>query len=146
IFVAQDLAEIVLDSIILHITISFGIFLIRIVKNEIAQREQLEKLTRKLIELDPQKDEYVYVAVHELRAPMTAIKGYISLVLEGDTGKIEDQTREYLTDAFESNDRLIRLVNNMLNVSRIEEGRLVFQMGLVSLQKVVADVHSEYKH
>jgi len=108
-------------------------------------KDLLKKTNQKLEELDKQKDEFISVAAHELRAPMTAIKGFLSMILEGDTGQISPQTKEYLMNVAEGNERLIRLVNNMLNVSRIEEGRMLYQMGNVNLKKVVEAVFDEFK-
>lgn len=104
----------------------------------------LQVANQKLKELDKRKDEFLSVAAHELRAPMTAIKGYLSMIIEGDTGKISNQVLDFLNNTIEANDRLIRLVNNMLNVSRIEEGRLVYQMGTVNLAKVAKSVYNEF--
>ncbi len=88
---------------------------------------KLNTINQKLIDLDKQKDEFLSMAAHELRAPMTAIKGYVSMVLEGDTGEIPEKARGFLADTSNITDRLIRLVNNMLNVGRIEEGRMTYQ-------------------
>ncbi len=95
--------------------------------------------------LDKQKDEFISIAAHELRAPMTAIKGYLSMILEGDAGEVPPKIAEYLKEATEGNERLIRLVNNMLNVGRIEEGRMIYQMGKVALGRVVETVFNEFK-
>jgi len=105
---------------------------------------RLKKANKKLKELDKRKDEFLSVAAHELRAPMTAIKGYLSMILEGDAGQVSQKIREFLDDAVSGNDRLIRLVNNMLNVSRIEEGRLTYEMGVVCLAKVADDVYDDF--
>ena len=106
--------------------------------------KELKDTNIKLEDLDKRKDEFLSVAAHELRAPMTAIKGYLSMILEGDAGKVPAKIREFLDDAVSGNDRLIRLVNNMLNVSRIEEGRLTYEMGVVSLAKVADDVYDDF--
>ena len=106
---------------------------------------RLRQANEKLQELDQRKNEFLSVAAHELRAPMTAIKGYLSMILEGDAGEISQTVKEYLKQGVEGNDRLIRLVNNMLNVARIEEGRLVYEIGTVSLKKVVERVFCEFK-
>lgn len=106
---------------------------------------ELRTANKKLKELDKKKDEFVSVAAHELRAPMSAIKGYLSMVLEGDAGKMPLRASEFLQEASEGNERLIRLVNNMLNVSRIEEGRMVYQMGVVGLGKVAKTVFEEFR-
>jgi len=105
----------------------------------------LQTANDKLKELDARKNEFLNMAAHELRAPMTAIKGYISMLIEGDAGEIPEKARGFLTDAQGVTDRLIRLVNNMLNVSRIEENRLVFQIETVSLSEVARTVFSEFE-
>jgi len=103
-------------------------------------QSELQNLNRKLKELDTQKDEFVSMAAHELRSPLTAIKGYISMIIEGDTGDIPEKARQYLADCMAVTDRLVRLVNNMLNVTRIEEGRIVYQMEQTSLIRAVQEV------
>ncbi|EKD62009.1 MAG: two-component sensor histidine kinase [uncultured bacterium] len=143
-FVLRDLSELILNGIILIVVSIIGNFLIKSVRNEVAQRELSEKLTKRLKELDAQKDEFISLAAHELRAPMTAIKGYLSMMLDGDAGKLSNTATEFLKEAVDGNDRLIRLVNNMLNVSRIEEGRMVYQMGMVDLKQVVKRVYNEF--
>lgn len=105
----------------------------------------LQEANAKLIELDQRKNEFLSMASHELRAPMTAIKGYLSMIIEGDAGEIPEKARGFLTDASAVTERLIRLVNNMLNVSRIEENRMVFQVETVHLTEVARTVSAEFK-
>jgi len=107
--------------------------------------KRLHLANQKLKDLDKQKDEFISVAAHELRAPMTAIKGFLSMIMEGDAGKVNDKVKDYLSEAVQGNDRLIRLVNNMLNVARIEEGRMVYKMGNVNLSKATQTVFKEYE-
>lgn len=140
----QTASEFLVNLFILFLVLVLGVLLIRSVKNEIDQKEKLLGLTNKLKELDAQKDEFINMAAHELRAPMTAIKGYVTMVMEGDTGDIPEKARGFLADANNINDRLIRLVNNMLNVSRIEEGRLVFQEEVENLSRPVRSVFSQF--
>jgi signal transduction histidine kinase len=144
IFTFQSPAELIVDSIVFAIVFVFGVLLVRSVMREIKHRESLEDFTKKLKELDKQKDEFISMAAHELRAPMTAIKGYISMVTQGDAGEITEKARGFLADANAINDRLVRLVNNMLNVSRIEEGRMVFQLETEELSHVVRAVYSQF--
>ena len=105
----------------------------------------LQKVNEKLKALDAQKDEFISMAAHELRTPMTAIKGYVSMIIEGDTGDIPEKARGFLADANAINERLIRLVNNMLNVSRIEEGRMVYQEEEENLSSAVRTVFSQFR-
>ena len=104
----------------------------------------LETANQKLKELDKRKDEFLSVAAHELRAPLTAVKGYLSMVLDGDGGSINGKVKDFIQGAVEGAEREVRLVNNMLNVSRIEEGRLVYEMGKVRLRDVARSVFDEF--
>jgi signal transduction histidine kinase len=141
---SSSLGEMIFRAGVFIALLIFGILLIRSVIREVSQRERMQELNKKLKELDEQKDEFISVAAHELRAPMTAIKGYVSMVMEGDAGKITEKARGFLADANTINERLIRLVNNMLNVSRIEEGRMVYQLETESLSNVIRSVFSQF--
>jgi signal transduction histidine kinase len=140
VILSSTLGEVLFRSGVFVGVVVFGILLIRSVVREITQREKLTELNDKLTALDKQKDEFVSMAAHELRSPLTAIKGYLSMVVEGDTGDIPEKARQYLADAMAVTERLVRLVNNMLNVSRIEEGRIVYQMEKTSLIRAVQEV------
>ncbi len=144
VFVASSFAAASVDILVFGTVVIFGVLLIRSVLAEVKQREKLQELTQKLQALDKQKDEFLSMAAHELRAPMTAIKGYVSMVLEGDTGDIPEKARGFLADTSNITDRLIRLVNNMLNVSRIEEGRLTFQEETEYLSVPVKSVFNQF--
>jgi len=107
--------------------------------------EELHKVIRRLQNNYRQKDEFISMAAHELRAPMTAIKGYISMLLSGDAGPLPEKAKGYLLDATAISERIIRLVNNMLNVSRIEEGRTTYQMKKVGMFDIVKQVYEQTK-
>ncbi len=106
---------------------------------------ELQKNKKELKELKDRKDEFISMAAHELRAPMTAIKGYISMVVEGGAGDIPEKARGFLADASAITERVIRLVNNMVNVSRIEEGRMVYQMEAVRLSRLIHMSYNQFK-
>ena len=93
-------------------------------------------------QLDHMKDEFVSVASHELRTPMTAIKGLISMIFEGDFGVINPELKDPLKDIATSTERLIELVNDMLDVSRIESGRLKFTISEAPLTVVIEEITS----
>ncbi len=145
IFVAKDFNELLIDFVLLILTVIFGFFLIRNVLREVEQKKELEGLNRKLKELDQVKNEFISVAAHELRAPLTAVKGYLSMILDGDAGTITAQTRDFLQDIQLSTERMIRLVSNMLDVGRIEEGRIAYNLEDVNLTEIVNTAYSEFK-
>jgi signal transduction histidine kinase len=89
-----------------------------------AHVKKLKRANFKLRELDRMKDEFVSIASHELRTPMTSINNYIWMVLHGKAGKVTRKQQFYLDRAAISTKRLINLVEDMLTVSRIEGGKL----------------------
>ncbi len=89
---------------------------------------ELTHLYLRLRQLDKAKDEFISIASHELRNPMAIIKGNISMILSGDAGPINSEVKEILTDVFVAVERQIRLVNELLDVSRIEAGTMYFNL------------------
>ncbi len=96
-------------------------------------------LTREKI-LDKLKSEFISIAAHQLRTPLSAIKWVIKMVLDGDAGKLNDEQEQLLKKGYKSNERIITLVNDMLNVSRIEEGRFGYAIKKNDLSLVLDTV------
>lgn len=95
--------------------------------------------------LEAEKQEFLNVMSHELRTPMTGVKGYLSMILEGDAGEIPPKAREYLAQAYVANDHLIRIVERMLKITRIQEKKFKFNIGKVDLQETVGQVMRDCK-
>jgi PAS domain S-box-containing protein len=91
-------------------------------------------------EVDRMKTEFVALVSHELRTPLTSIKGFTDMVLDGDAGEIDDETREYLEIVKSNADRLVALVNDLLDISRLESGRVKLTLQDVDLAEVVGTV------
>lgn len=112
-------------------------------------REQVEAATKelrlanaKLKKLDLTKDEFVSMASHQLRTPLTSIKGYLSMVLEGDAGKISKDQRMLLEQAFTSSERMVTLIGDFLNVSRLQNGKFMIDRAETDLSQIVSgEVH-----
>lgn len=107
--------------------------------------QKIAEANERLKQLDLLKDEFVSVASHELRTPMTAIKSYLWLALAEKAGPLNEKLRFYIDRSYISTNRLIKLVNDMLNVSRIESGRMNFDMEKTNLSKLVEDTIAEVK-
>lgn len=100
--------------------------------------KDLTTSNRQLLRLDQAKDEFVSMASHQLRTPLTSVKGYIDMVLEGDAGKITDQQKHLLREAFSSSERMVHLINDFLSVSRLQTGKFMIDKRPVDLAKVTA--------
>lgn len=101
---------------------------------------ELRKANDELRRLDETKNEFVSMASHQLRTPLTSIKGYISMVLEGDAGSLNDDQRKLLTEAFTSSERMVRLIGDFLNVSRLQNGKFMIDRSVpVDLSAVVTE-------
>ena len=87
--------------------------------------------------IDKLKSDFISIAAHQLRTPLAAIKWSIKMVLDGDTGKLNSEQEDLLFKGYRSNERIIELVNDMLNVSRIEEGRFGYSFNEGDLLKEV---------
>ncbi len=109
---------------------------------ERANRE-LEAANARLQELDLLKSRFVSTASHELRTPMTSIKGYVRNMLDGLTGGLSQKQRQYLERVQYSADRLMRVINNLLDLSRIEAGAMQLQIRPVLVEDVVSEAVEE---
>ncbi len=103
-------------------------------------------LYKKIKEVDQMKDEFISIASHELRTPLTSIKGYLSLIIEGTYGKIENKDmKEGLNRAVLSTQRLEVLVDDLLNVSRIEQGRLDVENKNIEIGPIIQEITDQLK-
>jgi PAS domain S-box-containing protein len=106
------------------------------VRTEAVMREAKESAQ----EADRAKTKLLSMASHELRTPLTAIQGYIEMVLGDPGGELSDEQREFLEVAHRNTRRLAGLVNDFLDLARIEAGRLPLQVGVVEVDAAVMEV------
>ncbi len=99
---------------------------------------ELRASNSQLQRLDEAKDEFISMASHQLRTPLTSVKGYISMILDGDVGKVADRQRHLLREAFMSSERMVRLINDFLNVSRLQTGKFIIDKRPADLSKIVS--------
>ena len=97
--------------------------------------EAFNKMTVGLKRLQELKNEFVFIAAHELRTPVTAIKGYLSMVFEEADSSLSASVKKYLDTASKANDRLVQLVNDILEIARSEAGRMKIEVSSVNLSE-----------
>ncbi|HJQ08189.1 MAG TPA: ATP-binding protein [Candidatus Saccharimonadales bacterium] len=100
---------------------------------------KLRRTNDKLRKLDETKDDFISMASHQLRTPLTSVKGYVSMVLDGDAGKITGLQRKLLTQSFISSQRMVYLISDLLNVSRLRTGKFIIEPVPTNLAKVVEE-------
>lgn len=109
------------------------------------QTKELRKAYQELKALDRVKSEFISMASHQLRTPLSVIKGYISMVVEDSYGQIPKQAKEKLSDVFQSNERLIKIVNELLNISKIELGKIELFKELTQIEDLIQSCFEEMK-
>jgi len=119
--------------------------LLRDVTDRKHAEEKLKKANEKLKEYNQLKDEFISTASHELRTPLSIIAGAIRLILDEIPGKIGEEQRDVLATAMESVQRLTRIVDSLLSISRIESGKLDLQKTVVNICELIEDTVSNYK-
>lgn len=151
-FIGGISPNIYIQFLSITLIVALGIFLIKTVLKEVRQREQLQQLSKELEQaniqlkqLDQAKSEFLSVASHQLRTPLTAIKGYVSMLLSGDFGKLDLRQEEPIKIIYDSSQRLVELITDLLDLSRIESGTMEFNFAAVDLGPIIESVIEELK-
>ena len=111
-------------------------------KNEDLERAEQTLLftNQQLAELNRLKSSFVSVASHEIRTPVTGIKGYVENMLLGLAGPLTDKQRHYLSRVTSNVDRLMRIIDELLDLARIEAGQIELQVDSVSVSQLITEV------
>ena len=147
---SETISQLILRTIVLILVSIFSFLVVRSVIKEVKMRIQMEELVEelaiansKLRDLDQQKSEFISIASHQLRSPLTAIKGYSSMLIEGSFGKIPEKATTALDRIFQSTQNLVNIVEDLLNISRIEQGRMEYNFETVNFADIAKDVVEE---
>jgi signal transduction histidine kinase len=145
-FFVEETLGVVLIVSTLVLAVIFSIVMSKVIQIELKRKEDLQELTtslttanKQLKELDNAKTEFLSIASHQLRTPLTAIKGYISLILEGSYGEVSASVQDVLNKLYLVNSRMVNLAEDLLNVSRIDAGRVQYNYHKVVLEKVLQE-------
>lgn len=118
----------------------------RLLEKEFAEtRRDLERANERLRRLDQRRAEFFNTASHELRTPVTIINGYCSLLLEEHRDNLSADQLEYLTAVVEGSERLVHLVNNLLDIARFEAGKLPMDFGSGNLSALVRGLARDFR-
>lgn len=142
--------QFVINIVVVVAVLVVSYLLIRSVHNEVKRREEvtqmahsLEEANIRLQELDKQKTEFLSIASHQLRTPLSILKGYIELIKDGAYGKVEAKTVKVLGDMDTNNEHLVKLVDEFLNISRIEQGRTKYEFVTVDICGLIDSVMND---
>lgn len=142
-FLSNSIGSLIFRLLFAGLVIFLGVLLIRSVSKEIRQREELEAANLRLQELDRQKTDFLSIASHQLRTPLSILNGYLGLLEEGSYGKPSGEMKEVFKNMDESNSRLIKLVDEFLDITRFEQGRTKFYFLPHKLSDIIDDVVKE---
>jgi PAS domain S-box-containing protein len=122
------------DQVVVHLAITASPV---IIKDKLTGVIVVYRDITKEKNIDQMKTDFISIASHQLRTPMTSIKWFIEMVLDGDAGEINADQRKFLGSALESGKRMVRLINELLDISRIESGRLIINAKRTNLKQVI---------
>jgi signal transduction histidine kinase len=114
----------------------FAYYLVKSVHEEERKREEAEKISQA-------KSEFIAIVSHQLRTPLSAIKGYLSMILDGSYGELPEKVKNKIMNIYQSNERLIKLVNDILSISKIETGEMEINYKKEDLREIIKEVISE---
>jgi signal transduction histidine kinase len=148
----EGTTEKIINFSILGVSIVIGAFLIRAIEGEIKSRNKIEELAshleeanEKLKSLDKLKSEFVSLASHQLRSPLTVIKGYASTLTDGIVGDLTDKQKEIVRHIYAAAQGLASVVEDFLNVTKIEQGGMKYVFAPTDVKAIFLDLASDMK-
>ena len=110
-------------------------------ERRVAERTQeLEKLNEELKNLNKMKSDFISAVSHELRTPLTSIKGYASILMTGKLGDVLPAHKERLEKIYKQSNSLVQLINNLLDIARIESGKVQMEMKDISIKEILDSI------
>jgi len=130
------------DELVIAIQNALSLYEVKELNATLQQRinvatRELRASNNQLKHLDQIKDEFISMASHQLRTPLTSVKGYLSMVLDGDAGSVTPKQQKLLLEAYNSSERMARLIADFLNVSRLQTGKFVLEKEPIDIKEIV---------
>ena len=151
-FASKTQEEFIWNILLFLIIIASGALLVQSVFKEVRQREKLELLSKnlesankKLEQIDTARKEFLSFASHQLRAPMTIIKGYANLLLDKTYLGSLDKSKPIISKIINSTEQLDRLIKNFLDARAIEEGKMSYNPEPIDLVSLASSMVDEFK-
>ncbi len=148
--ISDTLQEQIINSVLLFVVSVFGTLLIHSVLKEVETREKIEKLAEdlktanaRLKKMDKQKSEFISIASHQLRGPVTSLKGYSSMILDGSYGPTSEKINNAIKRLFQSSQNLALIIDDFLNLSRIERGKIEYCFAPTDLKTIIESATEE---
>jgi signal transduction histidine kinase len=148
----HTVSDLVVNGLVLVLVSISSVFLIQSIKNEVETQQEVERLLKDLEDkdeelhlLDREKSEFMRIAAHHLRDPLTAIKGYASMLIDGTFGKLDEKITEAVQRILTSSDRLVVIIDDFMDVSRIESGDMRYQFKDFDMKPLVKEVVEELR-
>jgi signal transduction histidine kinase len=150
IFFSIGTLELIFRMSIFFLVVIFGLRLIQSAQQEVEQRQKIEQIAKDLAEanehlreLDKEKSEFVSIASHQLRTPLTAIRGYASMLLEGSYGGLPEKAIGVVDRINQSTVRLVMIIEDFLDITKIEQGKMTYQFVTVDMKGLVRGLVEE---
>ena len=151
-FLATSVIQFIVTGVSLFFIFTLGLLLMWRAREEGEERKEVAELATNLAganmrleRFDKMKSEFVSIASHQLRSPLTSIRGYTSMLLEGSYGKFSKKAREALQKIAESSRFMAMSVEDYLNVSRIESGNMKYNYSEVDVKKLATEIVDELR-
>lgn len=110
------------------------------------QRKRIEQQRiDQLVELNRAKEDFISIASHQLRTPATGVKQYLGMVIEGFVGEVPEAQLNLLKQAYQSNERQLRIISDLLKVAQVESGKMKFHPELTNVKQLIDDVVKEQR-
>ncbi len=156
-FFLESTTDRALTTVTFVLSLAFSYFLLKVIRREAESRKRIEQLAQQLEQsnldlaganeklkgLDKLKTEFLSLASHQLRSPLTAIKGYSSMLFEGAYGTLDPKTSEAAKRIYTSAQGLVNIVEDLLNVSKIEQGGMKYEFSPTDLAPIMTSLYNE---